>query len=184
MKSQNQLARNKRRLAIFLLKQSARGEIVKLNLRNLLKDIYDETGEIFAKTDYGIVFQSFVIIDGDEVCSPQDPINGCGDGFDTNSGLCSSTHHKPAAPILIPASIEKYPSDFNPFPNNIHTVSSVLPTLKYIRGIKKKIIVKFRRDIGDPSIQKLWPKNIKFTRFIVKNVKNDKSNDGICDVIK
>ena len=184
MKSQNQLSRNKRRLAIFLLKQSARGEIVKLNLRNLLKDIYDETGEIFAKTDYGIVFQSFVIIDSDEVCSPKDPINGCGDGFDTNSGVCSSTYHKPAAPILIPATIEKYPHDFNPFPNNIHTVSSVLPTLKYIRGIKKKIIIKFRRDIGDPSIQQLWPQNIIFTRFIVKNVKNEKLNDGICDVIK
>ena len=78
MKSQYQLSRNKIRLAIFLLKQAARGEIVKLNLRKLLQDIHDETGEIFAKTDYGIVFESFVIIDSDEVCSPQDPIDGCG----------------------------------------------------------------------------------------------------------
>jgi len=39
-----------------LLKQAAPGVIVKLYLRKLLQDIHDKTGEIFAKTDYGIVF--------------------------------------------------------------------------------------------------------------------------------
>lgn len=53
MKSNYQSIRNKKRLAIYLLKLSSRGEIVKMNLRKLLRDIYLETGEIFAKSDFG-----------------------------------------------------------------------------------------------------------------------------------
>ena len=184
MKSQYQILRNKKRLAVYLLRLATKGEVVKINLRALLLDIYKESGEIFAKTDYGVVFESFVIVDSDEICFPSDPVVGCGEGFDTDKGLCSSVQHKPIAPILIPAHIEKYPDDFNAFPGNIHTVTGALPTLKSIRGLKKKILVKFRRDFGDPSISNVWPKNIKCTRYVVKNPKNDTLNDGICDVIK
>ena len=59
MKTQYQITHSKRRLVIFLLKLSTRGEIIKTNLRKLIKDIFDETGEIFAKTEYGLVFESF-----------------------------------------------------------------------------------------------------------------------------
>ena len=140
MKSEYQKLRNKKRLAIYLLRLAAKGEVVKLNLRALILDIYKETGEVFAKTDYGVVFETFVLVDSDEICFPSDPATGCGDGFNTDTGLCSSNNHKPSAPILIPAHIDKYPEDPNVFPGNIFTVSGVLPTLKSIRGIKKKIL--------------------------------------------
>ena len=186
IKSKYKSIRDKKRLAVYLLKLSTRGEIVKTNLRKLLKEIYEDTGEIFAKTDYGIVFQSFVIVDSDEIWFPPDAVLGCGDGFDVNTGQCASINHKPSAPILIPALIEKYPSDFNPFPGNIHTVSSILPTLKYIKGIKKNMFVKFRRDIGDSRISNAWPKSINYTRYVVQNLVNDGPGvcNGICDVIK
>ena len=58
-KSNYQSICNKKRLAIYLLK----GEIVKSNLRKLLRDIYLETDEIFAKGDFGVVFESFLTID-------------------------------------------------------------------------------------------------------------------------
>ena len=67
----------KKRLAIFLIKLSTRGEIIKINLRNLLEEIYHETGEIFAKTEYGVVFESFLIVDSDELCNPEDKTKGC-----------------------------------------------------------------------------------------------------------
>ena len=73
-KSEYKSIRDKKRLAVYLLKLSTRGEIVKMNLRKLLKEIYEDTGEIFAKTDYGIVFQSFVIVDSDEICFPPDTV--------------------------------------------------------------------------------------------------------------
>ena len=78
IKSEYQSIRDKKRLVIYLLKLSTRGQIVKTNLRKLLKDIFEATGEIFAKTEYGIVFESFLIIDSDEVCNPVDKIHGCG----------------------------------------------------------------------------------------------------------
>ena len=78
IKSEYQSIRDKKRLAIYLLKLSTRGQIVKTNLRKLLKGIFEATGEIFAKTEYGIVFESFLIIDSDEVCNPVDKIHGCG----------------------------------------------------------------------------------------------------------
>ena len=54
IKSEYQSIRDKKRLVIYLLKLSTRGQIVKTNLRKLLKDIFEATGEIFAKTEYGI----------------------------------------------------------------------------------------------------------------------------------
>ena len=55
MKSTYQSIRNKKRLCIYLLKLSTRGEIINLNLRKLLREIYEETGEMFAKSEYGVV---------------------------------------------------------------------------------------------------------------------------------
>ena len=63
MKSQYQRIRSKKRLIIYLLKLSTRGEIVKTNLANLIQDFYNETGQIFAKSDFGVVFELFLIVD-------------------------------------------------------------------------------------------------------------------------
>ena len=52
MKSRSQIIRSKKRLCIYLLKLSARGEEVQINLRKLISEIYNETGEIFAQTGY------------------------------------------------------------------------------------------------------------------------------------
>ena len=184
MKSQYQIIRNKKRLAIYLLNLSARGEVIETNLRNLLREIYESTGEIFVKTDYGVVFEAFLIIDGDEVCNPTDSKNGCGDGYNISTGICSSEVHKPSAAILIPALVDQHPRDFNPFPGNIHTVTSILPTIKHLSKLKKKIIVKFRRDFGDNSFRKHWPKSIVYDRYNVKNTPGNVIDHGICDIIK
>ena len=186
MKSQYQSIRNKKRLAIFLIKLSTRGEIVQTNLKSLLEEIYNETGEIFAKTEYGVVFESFLIVDSDELCNPEDKIKGCGDGYDVQKGICSSIYHKPTAPILIPSHADQFelPKESNQFPGNLSTVCGKLPTVKPLPGLSRKILVNFRRDFGDPSMRKHWPKSIKFSRFIIKNPKNNDISDGICDIIK
>ena len=176
--------RSKKRLVIYLLKLSVRGEIVKTNLAQLIQDIYDETGEIFAKTDYGVVFESFLIVDSDEICNPPDKVSGCGDGFDIKKGLCSSGLHKPVAPILVPSIGEQLSENHNVFPGNIYSVCSILKTIKPVPGIKKKVLVKFRRDFGQDDMRKQWPKNITFDRYKVKNPPDDIRNYGICDIIK
>ena len=185
MKSQYQTIRNKKRLAIYLLKLSARGEIINTNLRHLLQEIYEATGEIFAKTDYGVVFEAFLIINSDEVCNPLDKLTGCGEGYSVSTGICSSEFHKPTASILLPALADQRPNDFNPFPANIHTVTSILPTLKHLSGLKKQIVVKFRRDFGDVSFQKHWHKSMQVDRYKVLNHdKNDDTDFGIIEVFK
>ena len=184
MKSRSQIIRSKKRLCIYLLKLSARGEEIQINLRNLISEIYNETGEIFAQTGYGIVFESFIRVDADNVCNSIDKTVGCGEGFDIKSGICSSKLHKPKAPILLPPSVDQYPDDFNPFPGNLFTVTSVLPTVKPLPGLKKHLIVKFRRDFGKEEMRKNWPKNLAYERYNVKNSLNDGMEYGICDVIK
>ena len=74
-----------------------------------MSEIYNETGEIFAQTGYGIVFESFIIVDADNVCNSIDKTVGCGEGFDIKIGICSSKLHKPKAPILPPPSVDQYP---------------------------------------------------------------------------
>ena len=186
MKSQYQSIRSKKRLAIFLIKLSARGEIVKTNLRKLLDDIYRETGEIFAKTEFGVVFESFLIVDGDNLCNLVDNINGCGDGYNVKKGICSSIYHKPVAPILIPSHADQrnLPIEHNLFPGNLYNVCGILPTIKPLPGLKKRVLLNFRRDFGDESMKKHWPNNINFSRYNVKNPNNDLAYDGICDIIK
>ena len=186
MKSQYQAIRNKKRLAIFLIKLSVRGEIVKTNLRKILEDIYLETGELFVKTEFGVVFESFLIVDSDSVCNPLDKLNGCGDGYDVKTGICSSNYHKPIAPVLIPSHADErqLPIEADIFPGNLYTVCGILPTIKPLPGLKKRILVNFRRDFGDTSMRKHWPSNISFSRYNVKNITNNKVYDGICDVIK
>lgn len=152
MKSNYQNLRNKRRLAFYLIKLSTRGEVVNMNLRKLLNDIYKETGEIFARTEFGVVFEAFMIIDCDEVCNPENKVSGCGDGYNPDNGICSSVFHKPKVPICIPSLVEKYPEDFNPFPGNLITVASILPIIKPLSGLRKRILVTFRRDFGDTSL--------------------------------
>ena len=155
-----------------------------MNLRQLLNDIYCATGEIFVKTEFGVVFESVLIVDSDELCNPKDKLNGCGENYDVNTGLCASTYHKPVAPILIPANVDHLPAEFNPFPGNLYAVCSVLPTIKLLKGIKKQIIANFRRDFGDKTMRDHWSQNIKYVRYNVKNPHDNDENYGICDVIK
>ena len=176
--------RNKQRLCIYLLKLSVRGEIVRTNLRKLLRDLYNETGEIFAQTGYGIVFESIIKVDSDSVCNPLDKEVGCGTGYNIKDGICSSDLHKPMVPIVISSLADQYENDLNPFPGNLFTVSSVLPTIKPLPTIKKCQIIKFRRDFGDASTTKYWPKNINYERYQIKKVENDTNNYGFVDIIK
>ena len=183
MKSQYQSTRNKKRLAIFLIKLATRGEIIQMNLKQLLEEIYNETGEIFVKTDYGD-FESFFIVDSDELCNPEDKKNGCGDGYNVQKGICSSVIHKPIAPILIPSIVDQVPlwKDLNQFPGNIATICGILPTVKPLPGLKKNVLVKFRRHFGKILSNHL-PKSTKYSRFIIKNILSDDKNDGICDIL-
>ena len=185
MKSQDQIIRNKKRLAIFLIKLSARGEIVHTNLRKILQEIYLETGEIFAKTEYGVVFESFLIVDSDNICNPEDKLNGCGDGYNVKTGICSSNLHKPAAPILIPSHADQrqLPIEADLFPGNLYNVCGILPTIKPLAGLKKRILINFRRDFGDAAMREHWPSQINCKRYNVKNPSNNDYN-GICDIIK
>ena len=184
MKSQYQVTRNKKRLTIYLLKLSTRGEVVQMDLRQLISDIYCETGEVFAKTEFGVVFESFLIVDADELCNPLDKTTGCGVGYDSQKGICSSDIHKPIVPILIPSLADQRNMDQNLFPGNIFTICTILPTIKPLPCIKKKILVKFRRDFGDINMRNHWPKNINYDRFEVKTSQDDSTNYGICDIIK
>ena len=184
MRTGYQITRSKRRLVIFLLKLSARGEIINTDLRKLIKDIYEETGEIFAKTEYGVVFESFFSIDSDLLCNPIDKNVGCGDGYDVQFGLCKSNIHKPAAPIVISSIADNYPEDQKIFPCNLYGVCSILPCVKLLPGIVKNVIINFRRDFGDSKMREHWPDRIKFDRFLVKKIPNDSINYGICDIIK
>ena len=171
-------------LALSLLRLSAKGEVIIINLRNLLKEIYEETGKIFAKSEYGVVFESFFIIDGDDICNPVDKVVGCAEGYNAETGICASVLHKPIVPILIPSQADSYSDDFNPFPGNIFTIASILPTIKLLPGIKKSIIVKFRRDFGNIEMTKHWIMNLKYERFKIKNELNNEIDYGICDIIK
>ena len=184
MKSQYQSTRSKKRLIIYLLKLSTRGEIVKTNLANLIQDFYDETGQIFAKSDFGVVFESFLVVESDEVCNPPDKVIGCGDGFNVNTGLCSSDLHKPIAPILVPSISEQLSEYHNQFPGNLFAVCSILKTIKPVKTIKKNVLVKFRRDFGQDEMRQHWPEKLNFDRYEVKNPSNDNRKYGICDVIK
>lgn len=87
------------------------------------------------KVILGVVFESFLNID-----------------------TCSPVYQKPKAPILILSHVDLYSDDFYPFLGNIFTVSGVLPNVKLLPGLQKKIIVKFGRDFGDVSMRKHWPK--------------------------
>ena len=88
-------------------------------------------------------------------------------------------------PILVPALVDRQPEDYNPFPANLHTVASILPTIKPVPGLKKKtIIVKFRRDFGLNSTRKYWPENMKYDRYEIVNESENGANPCICDVIK
>ena len=99
------------------------------------------------------MFESFIIVDSDEICFPSDPVLGCGNGFNSDTGLCSSDHHKPSAPILIPAHIEKYQSDFNPFPGNLHTISGVLQLLNIFEILKRKFLSNLDVTLVIPAFQ-------------------------------
>lgn len=184
MKTIYQSLRDKKRLVIYLLKLSTRGEIVQTNLRKLIQDIYDETGEIFAKTDFGVMFESFLVVDGDDICNLIDKNSGCGEGYNVKTGICSSSLHKPSVPILLPANVDQHPEDFNPFPGNIFTVIGVLPTVKPMPKLKKQVLVKFRRDFGEVSMRNHWPQSIKFERYQVMDEYNNGANCGIVDIIK
>ena len=177
MKSEYQHIRSKKRLIIYLLKISARGEIVKTNLAKLIQDIYDETGQIFAKSDFGVVFESFLVVDSDEVCNPHDKVSGCGDGYNVKSGLCN-------APILVPSICEQMSEYQNRFPGNLFAVCSILKTIKPVPSIKKNVLVKFRRDFGQDEMRRHWPEKLNFTRYKVKNPSNDTRKYGIYDIIK
>ena len=62
MKSQYKTMRSKKRLVIYLLKLSVRGEIVKTNLAQLIQDIYDETGEIFQRLIMALYLNLFLLL--------------------------------------------------------------------------------------------------------------------------
>ena len=181
MKSHYQNTRSKKRLAIFLIKLATRGEIIQINLKQLLEEIFNETGEIFAKTEHGD-FESFFIVDSDELCNPEDKVNGCGDGYNVQKGICTSILHMPIAPILIPSIVDEVPlwKDMNQFPGNLITICGILPTVKPLPGLKKNLLVKFRRDFG---MKKHWPKSIKYSKFVIKNLASGDKNDGICYII-
>ena len=130
------------------------------------------------------MFESFIIVDADNLCNPQDKVLGCGEEFDTKKGICSSKLHKPIVPILLPPIVDQYTDEFNPFPGNIFTVTSVLFTVKPLTGLMKQLIVKFRHDFGKEEMRKHWPKNLTIERYIVKSTPNDEIVYGICDIIK
>ena len=65
----------------------------------------------------------------------------------------------------------------------MHYLASRL--LKHLSGLKKQIVVKFRRDFGDVSFQKHWHKSMQVDRYKVLNHdKNDDTDFGIIEVFK
>ena len=66
----------------------------------------------------------------------------------------------------------------------LHCSGKLVPTIKPVPGLKKTIIVKFRRDFGLNSERKYWPKNMKYDRYEIVNDSENGANPGICDVFK
>ena len=76
MKTENQNIRDKKRLVMYLLRLSEKGAIIQLNLQKLCQEIYQETGQVFSKSEYG-VFNIFSCPKGSSI---GDEVTGGGAG--------------------------------------------------------------------------------------------------------